>query len=400
MTLKSYISLLTLAFGSTSYLSALDEQGFRQCISTNGSGSICQLDAKPTPYHITNNQTHLAEGPFRIDRSGIVVSGTWITSRSDTTLLRANSGVGPLMYLNSGVNNVSIRDFFFDGNRRALGPTRPSVDLDLDWNGNAYAITVESEFYDARENSLSTAADNTIIEYAFIHHAAYSGIRVNEGNTAFTIRWNRIEDCGGSAIVVHNNSPGSIHGNTIARNHKEWPWWTCNGQCVGGQIMLDIGTFWVTVADNWIDGALVQNGNLWTAGMEVYGSGHLLLRNHIFHHSGHGIYLTGASNVLIEGGAGDWRVGNNNHRVVARTFSGIHISNHQLVPSLSNNITIKNYGSTNHHLYPVSIETRGIGSITGITVVNNCFSGNVNSSIYTSGVVDLYQSGNLYSNCP
>lgn len=388
-----------LAVSCFGQVSPLNEAEFRVCISQAGSGYGSHCELMKGLYVITHNDHNAPGGPFAVGRSGITVSGQWITSRADTTVRRGSSIVGPLMWFKENISNVNIREFLFDGNRRVLGVYLPSVDLDLAFSSRPSNVTVESEFYDARQDAVNFTTYGGVLEYSFIHHAAYSGGLVSTSGSGYEVRYNRIEDCGGSGITVFS-SAGTIRNNSFARNHREFPWQTCGGPCPGGQIVLHPQAQSITVSDNHIDGANIQAGAAWISGLEVYGRGHQLLRNNIFGHSGPGIYITGGQNIRVaERGQDGWKVDNNNKRTISPTFSGIAISNHPSIPQYSGNITIESYASTNGHLYPIAIETNGVGTITGITVRNNCLAGNINSFIYTSGSVNLTQYGNTYAGC-
>jgi hypothetical protein len=99
---------------------------FRACIGRNGSGTVCQLApgthiVPPPPPVDGEDQDYLI-----IERSGLTVTGTMVSGPADTTLRRGNwvvtaGGTLPraerLMTARSGVTNVTVNYFLFDGNR-------------------------------------------------------------------------------------------------------------------------------------------------------------------------------------------------------------------------------------------------------------------------------------------
>jgi len=346
-----------IAFGgpSLSPLSAMNMVAFRDCIGFNYGGhpTTCQLD--PGIHQITQK--------LELRRSGITVRGTFTWSRSETTLKRGVAGLTSIMEAVQPVYNVTIQDFLFDGNRALTGdlPGQAAEGYrDLYLGGWGSNIVVQADFVNAPGFGMTVAGSYTAIQYCNGTWGRIGTVWGGSSSSNVTIVGNIFENNGAGAVGIA--SPISfIAWNSFYGNHRDFPY----GES-GGQLVLLEGGSYITVTDNWLDGAYIKgdDGIKWTSGIEGYGSYHNFARNEAFHHSGQGLAFIGVQNVTITGVNQGWRVEENSTREFPPQFDGIAITNHPNIPQWSANITIDGVTSINGHRYGIYIDPSGFGNIT------------------------------------
>jgi hypothetical protein len=311
----------------------LSPAAFRDCIGPNGTSPVCVLEPNPSgsDAHIIQHNNY-----FEVGRSGIVVAGTYISSRRDTTLRRAVPSTAPLtltpyplMKVKAGIHNVIIRDFVFDGSRNATDlaelhlpesqrrfdkPYRCLLDnsgifIELD-AGEATNITISADF----ENSIwvaSTLGSASTVRYSRFKNGRMAAVYSASNDISIV---NSEFDSHGVGPVSVRGDRAQIRGNRFWNNHSEFSY----GES-GGTIFIEPDTDDVVVANNYMDGYQAvgylnapagvfgcivpppASGMLRNAGVEAYGTNIRLYNNRMINHSGSGAYFTGVSNVRVDG---------------------------------------------------------------------------------------------------
>jgi hypothetical protein len=236
---------------------ALNLTQFTVCIGSSGGtyGSLCQLDAMPgQPYAITNTLT--------IGRSNIIISGTVLSSMSDTTLQRtpALSNL-PIMQAASGVSNITIESITFDGNRAGVGlrcvlvNTPGSFTIDLELQQASHSMLSGMQVINSPWISVA-AGDSLNVQNSGFYNGrvcAIWGVDVSVGGhyDQLYVYNDTFEYYGTGAVSTSSNS--TIGGSTFYSNHDEFTYGYIGGQLFAsgtqGALLQN-----VTIQNNTLDG--------------------------------------------------------------------------------------------------------------------------------------------------
>jgi hypothetical protein len=360
---------------------------FRTCISPQGYdyGSTCLLEAK---LGAPPNDAHNITQPLVIGRSGILVQGTLVSSRSNTTLRRM-APMDAVVIVADGVYNVSIWDFTFDGNRRTYGGVRPKFELNL--GAGTSGIYVSSDFVDSQDFAGSVCYSECRYAWSNFHGGCYPvGTPTCQPNTSalyvsnaatFWLNHNLFESYGTGAVGIFQSTAGEITWNTFYGNH-----WQYSFGNPGGQLVIDAASSNIDIGNNVIDGMNVppppSDPSLFIAGVEAYGSGLFFGNNEIRNHNGNGMSLVGVSHVHIAP-LTRMTVHDNNTSTFYSCltdpvlFDGILVANFPGLP-YAYDITIDGTSSINGHCHGIKFQTSQIAgsTISGVKVTNTCTAGN------------------------
>ncbi len=293
---------------------------FQNCIGPNGAadgyGTTCQL--APATYPVLTTLT--------IGRSGIVVTGTMSGGPGDTVLQRGAASVTPIMTAASGITNVTISYFTFDGNRYGFGTQGSGIscqktqfnlfDLDLNAGGT---FTVEwIDFINAPDTALRLNGNSTVTFSNF--GMGGTGVGPSGGNpgqetgtqtaTRFTAAYingsyngawyNSIVNAGTAGITLAGNTQ-YVYGNYLGRNRYEM-----SDGSGGGQIVIWNPAAYASVTGNVINGdywppgfpfstatlcSMVPTRAQTVSGAEVNGLGHRFFNNEIEQNTGGGLAI-------------------------------------------------------------------------------------------------------------
>jgi hypothetical protein len=242
------------------------------------------------------------------------------------------------------------------------------------------------------------AALRTTIRYSYFQHGAITGVTCGPGADYLDVATTTFYQIGTGAVNV-GCSNALVRWGYYFGNHNEYPF-----NAPGGQIVLERGANAATVAWNLIDGMFVQGSNgLATTGIEGYGSNHQISANTIRNNSGHGISMSGVSNVLISG-LGD---GMTNDIENNGTYSGagalpsygVAISAWDNLDPYSSGVYIANLRIVGPHKYSIAILNHGsqIAQIGNVSIWQNTMWGYSHGGICTLGYVPNF---NQWNNSP
>lgn len=355
---KLIISLVTLLMAVYPAFS-LSLEEFRTCVGTSGQLPICTLNAGA--YGIS---PHIA-----VQRSGIIVEGT-LGLGKETTLYKG-ARFEPIMMIESGVTNVTVRHLIFDGQRSQFNPDSEHYGLaDLELEGNNSAITIDDvEMRYAPFYSVRLATSYTLIKDSVFTSAVFSPVRGDPQKSNYTITNCTFQANGGSGISIFSDS-GTIYANWFIGNHAEFP-----HDSPGGQVHIDGNG--ATITSNYLNGqAIWDESEYWEiAGFELYGGGHVIRGNHVLQHSGPGYSFDGVYNSSLDDSEDICYIQDNNRMYTEQDeyngHPGIIVKNHER--STTSNVTIAGVRIVGAHERPIISTKYGQNPVFTLSVVGGCW---------------------------
>jgi hypothetical protein len=389
---------------------------FTKCISPQGQGPVCQLDAGIYQLSL----------PLVIGRSNIAVKGTVTSSRADTTLRRSPGSTRALLASyaqNPNLRSITIRDFTFDGARDQQSAAATSFEPDVRLISVESVLITNAAFVDSPSIALTlegaagqAATSGVVVNNVSIDNAALLGIWAYAVDgpsdtpgkyltcgsltypTSITITNSTFTNVGANAIALEARRV-QLSNNTLRHNHETAPF-----NAPGGQMYVQICSDDIALQSNSIsDGPATANG--WYAdGIELHGTNLSVVDNTITNNAGSGIAMSAVQDVFIANWTPDTAVLGNN--LVAGNAGGISVYN--AAPGDVNErqvdfITIDHAVSINGKLAGIGmfLQTGQTNPIHHVTITNNCLSGNLNGPLRVSGVAsDAIITDNLSSGCP
>lgn len=284
-------ALSSLAFAPAE-LRGLDLTNFRNCVSSSGTGSTCTLDPNWSgggiiPWDVTT--------PIAVQRA-VTVQGN--LSYPGQVILERAAAVANMMYIAPSGSGATIKNLEFDGNKAAYAG---GSFTDLDVQSGTWNIVIRDCTFRNAPDFAVNVNYYTYIHYSNFYDARLVGILTYNpysNNTDIGVYNSTFAGVGTNAIYLSSGSRNSIlYDNFFYENHK-----TCAWGSPGGQILLDETTSGITVQNNDVDGNLAYCGPSYpssSAGLEGYGSSHLITGNTFSNHRWFGMYFTGASGIEI-----------------------------------------------------------------------------------------------------
>ncbi|MFB3918422.1 MAG: right-handed parallel beta-helix repeat-containing protein [Terriglobales bacterium] len=281
------ILCLTMLSGSVVAQSPIPNfDQFLTCIKSTGQGSICQLEA---------GEQYIYQ-PVVIERSNITVAGRGMGA---TILHRNQLYPDSTLKVASNVTGVTITQLEIFGNRDVFpcqGLDTFPIELDAG-RGN----TIRKVRVTFAPGGGVALLDNSSIYESEIIHTRNAGLFMMNNTVAES---NSIQYSGTAGINV-SGAGAKVKGNWLFKNRIE-------DDIGGGQIFVERGTSSNEFSENTIDGNdYISDGSpvhgcavpagIRSHGVEGYGSGHKFFNNEVRWHSGHGMYFTDASGIVISG---------------------------------------------------------------------------------------------------
>jgi hypothetical protein len=286
---------------------ALPFESFVQCVSAQGNGPLCQLDAG----------SYLVNQTIQIGRSNMTIEGTLHSSSRATTLMRAPGFEGALLTdvnsLPSFLKRITVRDLTFDGDKARNSPAyylyspevaiftirqlqvinsgfinSPNIGLALFGAGTGDVAVTNSYFGNPVTYGLWSDAtgDNSNLTYLdcstkqFVHNV--------------TVANSKFENAGEPAILGDFIDLQLI-GNVFTNNHSN----SIPFNDDGGQIDLTVCSREATILRNTFqDGSVSSNGHV-ASGIELHGTDIQIIDNTVKYNSGDGIGMDGVQHVYI-----------------------------------------------------------------------------------------------------
>jgi len=365
--------LVFVAVCATPTLFALDLGDFRTCVSASGSGSTCTLDLGT--YELDGSSGY---GPITIGRSNLIVQG-YVSDPTQVILRRATSSVSVpyLMNLASGVNNITVEGFSFDGNKFSYPTAFNPESLDMNPESSTYWITVQYCDFSNELYPIIFSIYVTIVEYCTF---SYSGpvFEYNSADVEFTYQYvesNTFDTDAESVIVFNNTEYAYILDNTI--NNPYSGTFTDSH----GSVVLEAPNSNITVEDNSFNGGnQTGSGGAYMEAIEGYGSYHYIYGNTVTNYSAVGMSWAGANNITLSvdgSNVGNWVTGN------GQTYAnpGVQFLNLYLTDYTychTSNITVYGLDADYNTQNGLQVETSGPcgTSITGVSVTQSQFCNN------------------------
>jgi len=360
-------------------LFALPYQQFVQCVSSKGSGPVCQLDAG----------VYTVSATIVVGRSNITILGTLKTSARDTTLRRAPGFLGALAgdayFAGTMLNGVTIQNLTFDGNRaqNKLDYTEYAPDVSI------FAIKdiafINCQFLNSPNTGLAlygggttgVAVNRSVFSNPVIYGLWSDALGDNSGITwqeCATKKFvhnilvsNSVFTNAGEPAILGNIIGLELVNNVFSNNHSD----SIPFNDDGGQIDLDVCTNNVVIWRNTFqNGAASPNGKV-VDGLELHGTNMTIVDNTVKGNSGGGIEMDGAQHIYIANI--DPKTGSfSNHN------SGIKIAHSSPTFRQTAWITIESAIASNNEQWAVWSDSSGTPKqpVDHLTIRNSCLAGN------------------------
>jgi parallel beta-helix repeat protein len=210
-------------------------------------------------------------------------------------ILKRNANIYAILYVTGA--SVTVKNLVLDGNKAAY-PGGVKHDLDFvypSWNN----FVISSTFKNAPDKAVN-AQYYTYVQYCNFYDAEHVGVLTwaSANNTTDIGIYNSyFTRTGANAVYMQSGLKNSIiFDSDFVENHK-----TCSWGSPGGQILIDATTSGIWVQNNLIDGnySYCSSYPQSSAGVEAYGTSHVITGNTAKRHRWFGMYFTGASNIQI-----------------------------------------------------------------------------------------------------
>jgi Right handed beta helix region len=379
---------------------ALSFQSFVKCLSAQGTGDVCRLDAG----------SYLVSQTIQIGRSRMIIEGTLHDSSRATTLMRAPGFEGALLSdfgpLPAPLKLITIRDLTFDGDRARNSAgyyfynpevmifsieqlqvinsgfiNSPGVGLAL-YGGAGTADVVVSKSYFANPVIYGLWSDANL---------TYSDCSANQFVHHVTVATSKFENAGEPAILGNFIDLQLIE-NVFTNNHSN----SIPFDDDGGQIDLTTCTQNALIVKNTFqDGSASSNGHV-ADGIELHGTDIQLIDNTVKYNSGDGINMDGVQHVYIANW--DPKTGS-----FENGGSGIAIAHSSYTFRLTKWITVESAISTGNAQWGIWSDTSNTTPdqpVSDLTIADSCLSGNAYGPTYLINLgADVILQNNQTTGC-
>jgi len=359
---------------------ALSFNDFVNCVSAQGKGQVCQLDAG----------TYLVSQSIQIGRSNMTIEGTLHNSSRATTLMRAPGFEGDLLSdfgpLPTPLKLITIRDLTFDGDRarnsagyyfynpevaifsieqlQVLNSSfinSPLIGLALFGAGTADVVINQCYFgnpviYGLWSDALGDTSNFT-----------YQDCSTNKFVHSVTVANSKFENAGEPAILGNFINLQLIQ-NVFTNNHSN----SIPFDDDGGQIDLTVCSQNALILKNTFqDGSVSSNGHV-ASGIELHGTDIQIIDNTVKYNSGDGIGMDGVQHVYIA----NW---DQNTGSFGNGGSGISIGHSSYSFRPTKWIAVESAistGNANWGIWSDTSNTTPDEPVSDLTIADSCLSGN------------------------
>jgi len=354
---------------------ALSFNDFVKCVSAQGTGDLCQLNAG----------TYLVNQAIQIGRSKMTIEGTLHNSSRATILMRAPGYEGALLSdfgpLPTPLRQITIRDLTLDGDR-----ARNSAGYYL-YNPEVTIFSIEqlqvinSGFINSPNIGLAlyggTGTADVVVSESYFGNPVIYGLW-SDGNASYpncspnqfvhhvTVANSKFENAGEPAILG-NFINLQIIGNVFTNNHSN----SIPFDDDGGQIDLTDCTQNALILKNTFqDGSVSSNGHV-ASGIELHGTDIQLIDNTVKYNSGDGIGMDGVQHVYIA----NWDLHTGSF---GNAGSGIAFGHSSDTFRQTKWITIESAISTGNGHWAIWSDTSNTPDepVIDLTIADSCLSGN------------------------
>jgi parallel beta-helix repeat protein len=379
---------------------------FTTCISAQGQGAVCQLDAG----------TYAISSALRIGRSHLTIAGTVVTSAQDTVLQRAAGYTGTLMedapLTSTGLDSITIRDLTFDGNRSAQTGDYSTFTSDVQILTTQSLLITDVRFVNSPNIGLSLIEkpNGIVINKSYFSNSVAVGILSTPGGGAdpespngylvcptvtvpdgLIVANSMFQDAGESAFHFDATNVQVLN-NTF--NHNKWN--TVPYDDSGGQFDISVCSDNAAAVGNTItNGPLGANGH-WANGIEIHATGVSLINNLVQNNAGVGIVLYGTEGTFVANWNSQTGVFDNGTAIQS---AGITIYN-PVGWRTTESLMIDHVNSVGGPTYGIEFINQTGVPFDQITVTNNCLANNAKGAIQTDNMgPDVAIGNNLTTGC-
>ena len=409
------VSLLTLTFVSSPWCMAASLADFTRCISPQGQGPVCQLDAGD----------YQLQTPFAIGRSNLTIKGTFTKSLADTTLRRAPGSTRALIAAydrSPNLAGITIRDFTFDGG--GARPDADSIETDVRMISVKSLLITNCAFINSPLIALGLGGN---LANGYTSGAVINNVSIDNVGKLGLIALTKADSpgrsltCGSdgysSNIVIANSTFKNVGANAIyleaqrvqvINNTAQHNHFTSPYNAPGGQFAVGICADDIAMVNNRISDAPIAPNGFQGEGIELHGTNLMIVDNTITNNAGNGINMSGVQHVFIA----NWKPGTgvSSNNVGAGYVAGISLytpvhygTSFGLTERPVDGITIDHAVSVDGRLAGIGVflKDNQMTPINHVTITNNCLAGNLQGPTNLSGLGPAVRiSNNLSAGCP
>jgi hypothetical protein len=304
---RTYLVLASAGLLLVPVAGALSFQNFVKCVSAQGSGDICRLDAG----------TYSVAQTIPIGRSDFTIAGTLQGALRVTTVQRASGFQGALLgdveAQGTTLHSIRFRDMTVDGNRAQNGAAYSLYSPDVNINAVKHVEFVNCAFINSPNIGLGltgAGTSNVVVNKCDFSNPVVYGLWSDAVGDNSNLTYldcvtkqfvdhvmvaNSTFENAGEPAILGEMKDVKILNNVFTNNHS----YSIPFNDDGGQIDLTTCTDDAVIIGNiFQNGSVSPNGHT-AGGIELHGTHVSIIDNTVTNNSGDGIGMDGAQDVYI-----------------------------------------------------------------------------------------------------